>query len=81
MLIHVATDNDIYPPRFGATQRSFGLCRGLARRHGIHALCVVPNRDRAPAEQVANGVRLSRRRAWYTSVAWRRTSRPAARGH
>jgi hypothetical protein len=87
VLIHVATDNDIYPPRFGATQRSFGLCRGLARRHGIHALCVVPNRDRAPAEQVANGVRLSRRRAWYTSVAWRldrwglAPMAVAARGH
>ena len=46
MLIHVATDNDIHPPRFGATQRAFGLCRGLARRHEVRALCVVRSSSR-----------------------------------
>ena len=71
MLIDVATDNDVYPPRFGATQRTFGLARGLARRHRVRVLCVVPNRNRAAREQVADGVTLIRRRAWYTSVAWR----------
>jgi hypothetical protein len=71
MLIHVATDNDIYPPRFGATQRTFGLCRGLARRHDVKALCVVPNRSTGAASEVVGGVSLIRRRAWYTSVAWR----------
>jgi glycosyltransferase involved in cell wall biosynthesis len=71
MLIHVATDNDLHPPRFGATQRTFGLCRGLARRHDVRALCVVPNRNRGAREEQAEGVRLVRRRAWYTSVAWR----------
>ena len=71
MLIHVATDNDIYPPRFGATQRTFGLCRGLARRHEVRALCVVPNRSRGAAEERAEGVTLIRRRAWYTGLAWR----------
>ncbi len=71
MLIHGATDNDIYPAVFGASQRSFGLFRGLARRHQVTALCVVPNRSRAPREQRAAGVTLLRRKAWYTSLAWR----------
>jgi hypothetical protein len=71
MLIHAATDNDIHPPLFGGTQRAFGLYRGLARRHEVLALCVVPNRTAAPAEERVAGVRLLRRKAWYTSVAWR----------
>lgn len=87
MLIHVATDNDIHPPRFGATQRTFGLCRGLARRHDVRALCVVPNRNRAAALETQSGVTLIRRRAWYTSLAWRldrwgvAPMAVAARGH
>jgi glycosyltransferase involved in cell wall biosynthesis len=71
VLIHGATDNDIYPPLFGASQRSFGLFRGLARRHEVAVLCVVPNRTAAPGEQRVASVTLIRRRAWYTSLAWR----------
>jgi glycosyltransferase involved in cell wall biosynthesis len=71
VLIHAATDNDIYPPRSGATQRTFGLLRGLARRADVRALCVVPNRSRGAAREVADGVTLVRRRAWYTGLAWR----------
>lgn len=71
MLIHVATDNDIHPPRFGGTQRTFGLCRGLARRHEVRVLCVVPNRDRAPDEERVAGLTVLRRRVPYTSLAWR----------
>ena len=71
MLIHAATDNDIHPPLFGGTQRAFGLYRGLARRHEVSALCVVPNRTAAPADERVAGVRLLRRKAWYTSLAWR----------
>lgn len=71
MLIHAATDNDIHPPLFGGTQRAFGLYRGLARRHEVFALCVVPNRTAAPADERVAGVRLLRRKAWYTSVVWR----------
>lgn len=71
MLIHAATDNDIHPPLFGGPQRSFGLYRGLARRHRVEALCVVPNRTQGPAESVADGVRMHRRKAWYTSAVWR----------
>jgi len=71
MLIHLANDNDIHPPLFGASQRSFGLARGLARRHDVRVLCVVPNRNRAASEELAANVTLIRRRAWYTSVAWR----------
>lgn len=71
MLIHLANDNDIFPPLFGASQRSFGLARGLARRHDVRVLCVVPNRDRAASEETAANVTLIRRRAWYTSAAWR----------
>ena len=71
MLIHAATDNDVYPPLFGGPQRAFGLLRGLARRHEVEALCLVPNRSTAPPVEVVAGVRLLRRKAWYTSVAWR----------
>jgi len=87
MLIHAATDNDIYPPRFGGPQRSFGLDRGLARAHDVHALCVVPNRSRGASDETVEGVHLVRRRAWYTSVAWRLDRlglaplQLAARGH
>jgi hypothetical protein len=71
MLIHAAYDDDIHPPRTGGTQRSFGLARGLARGHRVRALCVVPNRNRAPARETAAGVELVRCRTWQTSVAWR----------
>lgn len=71
MLIHAATDNDIFPPLFGGSQRAFGLCRGLARRHGVEALCVVPNRAAGAADETVHGVRLHRRKAWYTSAVWR----------
>lgn len=71
MLIHAATDNDIHPPLFGGTQRAFGLYRGLARHHEVSALCVVPNRAVAAADERVAGVRLLRRKAWYTSAAWR----------
>lgn len=71
MLIHAAVDNDVYPPRFGGAQRSFGLARGLARRHDVRLLCVTPNRASGPAEQEVEGVHLVRRRSWHTSLAWR----------
>jgi hypothetical protein len=71
VLIHAATDNDVYPPMFGGPQRTFGLLRGLARRHEVEALCLVPNRSTGRPVEVAAGVRLLRRKAWYTSVAWR----------
>jgi len=71
MLIHAATDNDIHPPTFGGPQRTFGLLRGLARRHEVEVLCLVPNRSTAPPAEVVAGVRILRRKAWYTSVAWR----------
>lgn len=71
MLIHAATDNDIHPPLFGGPQRTFGLLRGLARRHEVEALCLVPNRSTAPRDERVAGVRLLRRRAWYTSAVWR----------
>jgi Glycosyl transferase 4-like domain/Glycosyl transferases group 1 len=71
VLIHGATDNDIHPPRFGGAQRTFGLYRGLARRHDVRVLCVVPNRNRAAGEERADRVTLVRRKSWYTSVAWR----------
>ena len=71
MLIHGAVDNDIYPPRSGGTQRSFGIYRGLAARHDVRVLCVVPNRSRGSREEQADRVTLVRRGAWYTSAAWR----------
>ena len=71
MLIHAATDNDIHPPLFGGPQRTFGLLRGLARHHEVEALCLVPNRNTAPPAEVVAGVRLLRRKAWYTSAVWR----------
>ena len=70
MTLHLACDNDIFPPLFGATQRLFGLARGMATRLAVKALCVVPNRSRgADAEQVA-GIELRRVRSWHTSVGW-----------
>ena len=71
MLIHGATDNDLHPPLFGATQRSFGLFRGLARHHDVRVLCIVPNRTRKPRDERVAEVTLLRRSAWYTSAAWR----------
>jgi len=71
VLIHGAVDNDIHPPRFGGAQRSFGLYRGMAAAHEVCVLCVVPNRNQSPLEEHAAGVTLIRRRAWYTSLAWR----------
>lgn len=71
MLIHAAVDNDIHPPRFGGAQRSFGLARGLARRHSVRVLCVTPNRASGPASERVDGVELLRRKAWHTSLAWR----------
>lgn len=71
MLIHGAVDNDLHPPRFGGTQRAFGLYRGLARRHEVRVLCVVPNRSPGAREETVDGVALARRKAWYTSLAWR----------
>lgn len=71
MRVHAATVNDIHPPLFGATQRTFGLLRGLARGHAVEALCVVPNRSPAAAEEEVAGIVLHRRKAWYTSLAWR----------
>lgn len=71
MLIHAAVDNDIHPPRFGGAQRSFGLARGLARRHAVRVLCVTPNRAAGPAAEKVEGVELLRAKAWHTSLAWR----------
>ena len=71
VLIHGFTDNDIHPPRFGSTQRTFGLYRGLARRHQVRVLCVVEYRNRAARAARPDGVELVRRRAWYTAAAWR----------
>jgi len=71
VLIHGFTDNDIHPPRFGSTQRTFGLYRGLARRHQVRVLCVVEYRNRAARSSRPDGVEIVRRRAWYTAAAWR----------
>ena len=71
MLIHAAVDNDIHPPRFGGAQRSFGLARGLARRHHVRVLCVVPNRGSGARDESVQGVELLRRKAWHTGLAWR----------
>ena len=71
MILHLACDNDIHPPLFGATQRLFGLARGMATRLDVRTLCVVPYRSRgAQAERVMN-VDIRRTRSWCTSLAWR----------
>jgi glycosyltransferase involved in cell wall biosynthesis len=71
MLIHGATDNDIHPARFGGAQRLLGIYRGLARGHDVRLLCVVPNRNGGPADERIDGIAVARRKAWYTSLAWR----------
>ena len=70
MTLHLACDNDIYPPLFGATQRLFGLARGMATRLDVRALCVVPNRSRGAAAERVSNVEIRRVRSWHTSVAW-----------
>jgi hypothetical protein len=70
VLIHWACDNDIHPPLFGATQRLFGLARGLAQRAQVRALCVVPNRSAGAREERVAGVEILRVKSWHTSVAW-----------
>ncbi|MEO5987875.1 MAG: glycosyltransferase family 4 protein [Candidatus Eisenbacteria bacterium] len=71
MKVHSVVDTDIHPPRSGGTQRLFGLARGLAARHSVRVLCLVPNRNTAAATETVAGVQLLRRKAWHTSVAWR----------
>ncbi len=71
MLIHGATDVDMHPPLFGGAQRCFGLYRGLARRHPVRVLCVVPVRSRGARAERVDGVDIVRRRAAYTALAWR----------
>ena len=71
MLIHGATDIDMHPPVFGGAQRLLGLYRGLARRHEVRVLCMVPNRSRGAREQLVDRVAIVRRKAWYTALAWR----------
>jgi glycosyl transferase family 4/glycosyl transferase family 1 len=71
MLIHGATDIDIHPPVFGGAQRCFGLYRGLARRHAVRVLCMVPNRGAGASEERVDGLDILRRKAWFTALAWR----------
>lgn len=70
MRLHLACDNDIHPPLFGATQRLFGLARGMATRARVRALCVVPNRSRGARAETVAGVEIRRVKSWHTSVAW-----------
>jgi len=70
VLIHWACDNDIHPPLFGATQRLFGLARGMAQRSRVRALCVVPNRSTGAREESVAGVEIRRVKSWHTSAAW-----------
>ena len=56
---------------FDCAQRLFGLYRGLARRHDVQVLCVVPNRNTGARDEKIERVALARRKAWYTSLAWR----------
>jgi len=68
--LQLACDNDIFPPLFGATQRLFGLARGMATRMPVRALCVVPNRSRGASEERVANIDIRRVRSWHTSVAW-----------
>lgn len=87
MNVQAVVDDDIHPARSGGSQRSFGLARGLAARHAVKVLCLVPNRNTAAASEIVAGVELLRRKAWHTSVAWRLERMglaplfTAARGH
>lgn len=87
MIVQGVVDDDIHPPRSGGAQRLFGLARGLAARHRVRMLCLVPNRNTAAASESVAGVELLRLRAWHTSVAWRLERMglaplfTAARGH
>jgi glycosyltransferase involved in cell wall biosynthesis len=71
MIVHGFAGNDVHPPRFGASQRLFGLYRGIALRHDTHVLALVPNRHPGPDDERVGGFHLVRHREWYTSPAWR----------
>jgi hypothetical protein len=71
VIVHGFAGNDLSPPDTGASQRLFGLYRGLARRHTTQVLAIVPNRHPGPRTETVAGVRLTRRKAWYTALAWR----------
>jgi glycosyltransferase involved in cell wall biosynthesis len=71
VIVHGFAGNDLAPPDTGASQRLFGLYRGLARRHATEVLAMVPNRHPGPSTETVAGVRLTRRKAWYTALAWR----------
>ncbi|NOT33778.1 MAG: glycosyltransferase [Candidatus Eisenbacteria bacterium] len=71
MIVHGFAGNDLYPARFGASQRLLGLYRGLARGHETHVLAQVPNRHPGPVSLEVSGIRVRRARAWYTAIAWR----------
>ena len=71
MIVHGFASTDLAPPDTGASQRLFGLYRGLARHHATEVLAMVPNRHPGPRTETVAGVRLTRRKAWYTALAWR----------
>jgi hypothetical protein len=71
VIVHGFAGNDLSPPDTGASQRLFGLYRGLARRHTTQVLSMVPNRHPGPRTETVAGIRLTRRKAWYTALAWR----------
>ena len=71
MIVHGFAGHDLVPPDTGASQRLFGLYRGLARRHETHVRAMVPNRHPGPARETVGSIDLVRRKAWYTSLAWR----------
>jgi glycosyltransferase involved in cell wall biosynthesis len=71
VIVHGFAGHDLTPPDTGASQRLWGLYRGLARRHTTEVLSIVPNRHPGPRTETVAGVRLTRRKAWYTSLAWR----------
>ncbi len=74
MRIQGAVDNNVWPPRMGVTVRVWNLYKGLARQEGVTAVSVVAalkSRERAPAEEVKDGVRIRRVKPWHpTAFAW-----------
>jgi hypothetical protein len=72
--IQGVVDNNVWPPRMGHTVRVWNLYRELAQRPGVEAVSVIAalkSRERAPAREQREGVRIARVRPGHPSLfAW-----------
>lgn len=61
-------DNNIFPPTFGGTVRSFYLYQNLARGAEVRVTCAVPRRDTAPGRERVDGIDLVRVKPYHPAL-------------